>query len=140
MFPIWWRVPLFAAAASGDIPNFVVVLTGFTLVFSILLILSAVILIQGRVFTGLDTRQKAGEGIQAPEAAPERLPSRLPAPTPVVQQGVRPEVVAAIAAAVTAAADGALTVRSVAVSAHPKPLKGRGAWGLAGAIQSTEPF
>ena len=57
------------------------------------------------------------------------------APPPVVQSGISPEVVAVIAAAVAAASEGKQVLRSVSTAT-----KGRGAWGLAGLLQTTEPF
>lgn len=124
---------LFAASNPADaIPIPVVVLTGISLVFAILFILILVVLLEGKIFTSLGKKKNA-------EAAQEQAspaPVAAPAPTaPAVEAGISPEVVAAIAAAVATASGGQYTLRAVSTSK-----KGRGQWGLAGVVQSTEPF
>lgn len=130
-------VALAAAAKNPDnIPNMVVVLTGVSLVFLILVILIVVINIQGRIFGAIEKKkqEKEQQVNVAPVAAP--APAAVAAPkAPVVEQGIPPEVVAAIMAAVSAATDGAYTLRAVSTAKQ-----GRGKWGLAGVLQSTEPF
>ena len=128
------------AAGAAEPNTATVVFTGVSLVFLILLILIVVILIQGKIFTALDKKKKDKEAQEttkqaaAPVAAPAPA-AQQPAPAPAVEQGIPPEVVAAIVAAVSAATGGEYTLRSVTTAK-----RGRGSWGLAGVIQSTEPF
>ena len=125
-----------AAAAKNpdDIPISVVVVTGLVLVFFILFVLIAIILIQGKVFGAIDKKKQDKEN--AAKLAVSQVPAAPVAPVvPVVEEGIPPEVIAAIVAAISASTNGAYTLRAVTTAK-----KGRGAWGLAGVIQSTEPF
>lgn len=122
------------AAGTQEPSSATVVLTGISLVFLILLILIAVIMIQGKIFTSLDKKKQEKEkGEQA--AAPVAAAAPATVPAPVIEAGIPPEVVAAIIAAVSASTDGAFTLRAVSTTG-----RGRGSWGLAGVIQATEPF
>lgn len=125
-----------ALTAAGSYPsNAVVVAIGISLVFLILVILTLVILLQGKIFDSIAAgkKQKA-----AAPAAPQKAAPAAPAPAPaapVVEEGIPPEVVAAIAAAVASLEGGKYTLRSLT-----RVKDGRGAWGLAGVVSGTEPF
>lgn len=107
-----------------------VVVTGFSLVFAILILLYVILLVEGKIFQAIDKRKQQKQVQNAVQPSP----AAQPAP-PMVQPGIPPEVVAAIAAAVAAESDGRYTLRAVSTRQ-----KGRGRWGLAGVIQTTEPF
>ncbi len=120
------------AAVAAEPPIPVVVITGIVLVFAILVLLFVILQIEGRIFSSID--RKKGNKQPADETALAIVPAPA-ASAPKVQSGISPEVVAAIAAAVAASSGGAYTLRSVKTVK-----KGRGNWGFAGVIQSTEPF
>ena len=124
--------------------------TSVVLVFALLVVLSLVITLEGRLFDALNRKKEGG----APEktagsAAPGTPPAAPPAPTvsdvsaaaPPAdgQSAVADEVVAAIAAAVYCMEGPGAVVRSV----RRLPQSGgkqRGAWGDAGVEQNTRPF
>ena len=122
---------------TADYPSDpVVVLVGITLVFLILLLLTLLITLQGKVFDRLTASQKAKKAKAAPSAAVSAPPAPAASPTaPVIEEGIPPEVVAVIAAAVASMDGGTYTLRSLTRAG-----KGRGAWGLAGVASDTEPF
>ncbi len=124
-----------ALTAAGSYPsNAVVVAIGISLVFLILVILTLVILLQGKIFDSLAAGKKQ-KAAAAPAAPPKAAPV-VPAPAaPAVEEGIPPEVVAAIAAAVASLEGGKYTLRSLT-----RVKDGRGAWGLAGVVSGTEPF
>lgn len=133
--------PLFEAAQASvrteEPATAVVVATGLILVFAILVLLYLLLLLEGKIFQTLDKKKKDRQ--QAESMPPAQVPSPAPAPAapvaPVVEEGISPEVVAAIVAAVSASTGGAYQLRAVRTAK-----KGRGRWGVAGVIQSTEPF
>lgn len=111
----------------------VVVVTGLLLVFAILVLLYLILTIEGKIFTAIG-KKKQKDSKPGVSAAQPVAPSAPPA-APEIGKGVPPEVVAAIAAAISASSGGAYTLRSVTAKKE-----GRGRWGLAGVLQSTEPF
>lgn len=124
-----------ALTAAGNFPSDpVVVAIGISLVFLILVILTLIILLQGRIFDAITTSQKKKAAAQ--QAAKPAAPAPAPAPAaPYVEEGIPAEVVAAIAAAVACVDGGKYTLRSLT-----RAKDGRGAWGLAGVVSGTEPF
>ena len=112
---------------------------GISLVFLILVILTLIILLQGRIFDAITASQKKKAAAQ--QAAKPAAPAPAPAPraaapaAPYVEEGIPAEVVAAIAAAVACVDGGKYTLRSLT-----RAKDGRGAWGLAGVVSGTEPF
>ncbi len=144
-----------AVAATPSIP--VVVLTGLSLVFGILVILYLVLLSQGRIFKGIDAKKRARlEEEKRAEQAALPIAETAPAAQAVVltppraqpqTEGIPPEVVAAIAAAVAEVGEGQYTLQSITPAAAPvlgqaacRKAERRGQWGFAGVIASTEPF
>lgn len=129
-----------ALTAAGNFPSDpVVVAIGISLVFLILVILTLIILLQGRIFDAITAGQKKKAAAQqaAKPAAPAPAPAaKAAAPAaPYVEEGIPAEVVAAIAAAVACVDGGKYTLRSLT-----RAKDGRGAWGLAGVVSGTEPF
>lgn len=124
-----------ALTAAGNFPSDpVVVAIGISLVFLILVILTLIILLQGRIFDAITASQKKKAAAQ--QAAKPAAPAPAPAPAaPYVEEGIPAEVVAAIAAAVACVDGGKYTLRSLT-----RAKDGRGAWGLAGVVSGTEPF
>lgn len=125
-------------SGGGQEPsNTVVVMTGLGLVFSILIVLTLILTLQGKLFASMDAKKKVENkpGAEPMQPAMARPEPPAPAPVPVVQDGIPPEVVAAIAAAVAQIEGGRYTLRTVSTVQQ-----GRGQWGLAGVISYTEPF
>ena len=115
--------------------DLVVTVTGVVLVFFILVILMAIISIEGKIFDGMAAKKKAAAEKQAAAAKPAApaAPQAAPAPQPEVEEGIPDEVVAAIAAAVYSMGGGKYVLRSVSRG-------GRNAWRRAGAGDATAPF
>ncbi len=120
------------ATPSPDIG--VVVFTGISIVFFVLIILFIVISLQGVLFKSLGKNGKTQQAtlVQAPTA----VPIASQAKAPVIESGIPSEVVAAITAAI-ACMEGTqgLVIKSVSrVSVR------RNAWSAAAAANYTEPF
>lgn len=111
--------------------------TSVVLVFALLVVLSLVITLEGRLFDALNQKKEGGAPAGAAvSAAPGTPPAAPPADG---QDAVPDEVVAAIAAAVYCMEGPGAVVRSV--RRLPQPVeKRRGAWGDAGVEQNTRPF
>ena len=109
------------------------VLIGLVVVFAVLLILTFVFWLFGKV---------AGAGANAAteaKPAPKAVPAPTVAPAPVVEDGIPEEVVAVIAAAVAAMSDGntRFAVRRISAS---RPSGMRPVWAAAGIAENTRPF
>lgn len=122
-------------AKTGDLLSNagMTVLIGIVVVFSVLLILTFVFWLFGKV---------AGAGANKPaEAKPvaKAAPAAPAAPAPVVEDGIPEEVVAVIAAAVAAMSDGntRFAVRRISAS---RPSGMRPVWAAAGIAENTRPF
>lgn len=135
--------------------KWIVILTGITLVFAILVLLTFIIKVQGKIFTGIDRKKAAA----AAEAKAQPAPAASAA-APAAPAAVEPELVAAIAGAACANANAALggvpgeivaaiTAAVAAVSEGPfeilsitknKQKAGRSAWSRAAVRAYTEPF
>lgn len=129
-------VLLAAGAAQTAEPSVLVVAgTGISLVFLVLILLTFIITLQGKVFDALNARkQKAAvEAAVKSQPQPPQLQEPMEAP-PFVEEGISEEIVAVIAAAVASASGGKYTLRAV------KRAGGRGSWGAAGVKSGTEPF
>lgn len=129
-------VLLAAGAAQTAEPSVLVVAgTGISLVFLVLILLTFIITLQGKVFDALNARKQkaAAEAAVKSQPQPPQLQEPMEAP-PFVEEGISEEIVAVIAAAVASASGGKYTLRAV------KRAGGRGSWGAAGVKSGTEPF
>lgn len=129
-------VLLAAGAAQTAEPSVLVVAgTGMSLVFLVLILLTFIITLQGKVFDALNARKQkaAAEAAVKSQPQPPQLQEPMEAP-PFVEEGISEEIVAVIAAAVASASGGKYTLRAV------KRAGGRGSWGAAGVKSGTEPF
>ena len=97
----------------------VVTITGIVLVFLILILLMAIITLEGKIFDSMNAKKKA-----AKEAAA--------APAPQVEEGIPGDVIAAIMAAIHAMGNGKYTLKAVRRS--------KNGWGNAGVNDTTAPF
>lgn len=134
------QLTVVALSAAAEPSTGIVVATGISIVFSVLLLLYLLITLEGVIFKRIDAKKS---GRKPAKAAPAPTPDKsfeaaraqaAPAPAPAVEAGIPAEVVAAIAAAV-ARMDGNYTIRSLK-RARPA----RNAWGNAAAAAYTEPF
>lgn len=119
-----------------------VILTGFVVVFTVLLLLIAIIKIYSSIVNkaqnaGSVKKQKKTKAVAAPSTpAAVSAPPSAPA-APSVEDGVPEEVVAVIAAAVAAACG---PQRRVRIKSIKKSGAGRSAWANAGILENTRPF
>ena len=115
----------------------VVTLTGIVLVFLILVLLMAIITLEGKIFDSMDAKKKASkEADKAAKAASVKPAAAAQpaaaAPAPQVEEGIPGDVVAAIMAAIHAMGNGKYTLRAVRRS--------KNGWGNAGVNDTTAPF
>ena len=112
----------------------VVTITGIVLVFLILVLLMAIITLEGKVFDSMAARKKAAkEAPKAPAAKPAApVQQAAAAPAPQVEEGIPGDVIAAIMAAIYAMGTGRYTLKAVRRS--------KNGWGNAGVNDTTAPF
>ena len=120
----------------------VVTITGIVLVFAILVLLMAIIALEGKIFDGMNAKKAAAKAAAAapkaaakpvaPAAKPAAAPTPAAAPAPSVEAGIPGDVVAAIMAAVYALGNGKYTLKAVR--------RGANGWGKAGVNDTTAPF
>ena len=112
----------------------VVTFTGIILVFMILVLLMAIITLEGKIFDSLNAKKNAAKAApKAPAATPAApVQQAAAAPAPQVEEGIPGEVVAAIMAAIHAMGNGKYTLKAVR--------RGKNGWGKAGVNDTTAPF
>lgn len=113
------------------------VLIGLVVVFSVLILLTFIFFLFGKVVGRGKTPKKPSAPVK--KAEPAVQPAAVPraVPVPVVEDGISEEVVAVIAAAVSAMAGPAAsyTLRRVQRSRADRPV-----WAAAGLAENTRPF
>jgi sodium pump decarboxylase gamma subunit len=112
----------------------VVTITGIVLVFLILILLMAIITLEGKIFDSMNAKKKAAkEAAKAPAAQPAApVQQAAAAPAPQVEEGIPGDVIAAIMAAIHAMGNGKYTLKAVR--------RGKNGWGKAGVNDTTAPF
>ena len=114
----------------------VVTITGIVLVFAILVLLMAIITLEGKIFDAMNGKKaaaKAAPKAAAKPAAPAAKPAAAQAPAaPQVEQGIPADVVAAIMAAIYSMGNGKYVLKAVR--------RGKNGWGKAGVNDTTAPF
>lgn len=112
----------------------VVTITGIVLVFLILILLMAIITLEGKIFDSMNAKKKAAkEAAKAPAAQPAApVQQAAAAPAPQVEEGIPGDVIAAIMAAIHATGNGKYTLKAVRRS--------KNGWGNAGVNDTTAPF
>ena len=112
----------------------VVTITGIALVFLILVLLMAIITLEGKIFDSMNAKKKAAkEAAKAPAAQPAApVQQAAAAPAPQVEEGIPGDVIAAIMAAIHAMVNGKYTLKAVRRS--------KNGWGNAGVNDTTAPF
>ncbi len=121
-----------------------VVLTGFVVVFAVLVLLILIIKLYGFIIAkaqnAAENRKKAKlkQSSQSKPADTPKAESVKPAqPQPQVQDGISEEVVAVISAAVATTYGSSQKLR---VKSIKKSNSGRSAWANAGVLDNTRPF
>lgn len=128
-----------------------ILITGFTVVFAVLIVLIFIIKIYGTIVTKAlaasqerkarkaAEKQKALEQERKQQDNAKAAKAAEPAPAPTLaSQGISPEIVAVIAAAVDSTyGTGAARITSIKKSNTPNS---RPAWGMAGVFENTRPF
>ena len=106
----------------------VITITGIVLVFAILVLLMAIVTLEGKIFDGMNVKKAAAKAAvpKAPEAKPT-APVQQAAPAPVVEEGIPGDVVAAIMAAIHAMGNGIIHqfVYSILVYHFPFSIRSR---------------
>lgn len=112
----------------------VVTITGIVLVFLILILLMAIITLEGKIFDSMNAKKKAAkEAAKAPAVQPAApVQQAAAAPAPQVEEGIPGDVIAAIMAAIHAMGNGKYTLKAVSRS--------KNGWGNAGVNDTTAPF
>lgn len=112
----------------------VVTITGIVLVFLILILLMAIITLEGKIFDSMNAKKKAAkEAAKAPAVQPAApVQQAAAAPAPQVEEGIPGDVIAAIMAAIHAMGSGKYTLKAVRRS--------KNGWGNAGVNDTTAPF
>ena len=112
----------------------VVTITGIVLVFLILVLLMAIITLEGKIFDSMNAKKKAAKEVaKAPAAQPAApVQQAAAAPAPQVEEGIPGDVIAAIMAAIHAMGNGKYTLKAVR--------RGKNGWGKAGVNDTTAPF
>ena len=112
----------------------VVTITGIVLVFLILILLMAIITLEGKIFDSMNAKKKAAkEAAKAPAAQPAApVQQAAAAPAPQVEEGIPGDVIAAIMAAIHAMGNCKYTLKAVRRS--------KNGWGNAGVNDTTAPF
>lgn len=123
-----------------------VLLTGFTVVFAVLLLLIAVVKIYGTIVYNAQNKAKAkkvSQPSQTPKSNVQKstvIPTASGAAAVPAQGAVSEEIIAVIAAAVDSIYSGSgikTTIKSIKRSDAQNPRSG---WGMAGRMDNTRPF
>ena len=115
-----------------------VILSGLTIVFVVLILLTLIVALFGKLLGGAGNKEKPTQMKEEP--APTAAPAPKATVQPVVEDGISDETVAVISASIAAMLGGNAVVRGVKC-AHGNRGKGRRTpWGMAGMQQNTSPF
>ena len=111
----------------------IVTITGIVLVFLILVLLMAIITLEGKIFDAMNGKKAVAKAASAAKPAAPVKQAAAPAPAkaaaPQVEAG---DVVAAIMAAIYSMGNGKYVLKAVR--------RGKNGWGKAGVNDTTAPF
>ncbi len=111
----------------------IVTLSGMVLVFMILVLLMAIITLEGKIFDAMNGKKADAKAVPKNDAKPAApVKPAAAAPAPQVEAGIPGDVVAAIMAAITAMGNGKYVLKAVR--------RGNNSWGKAGVSDTTAPF
>ena len=121
----------------------VVTITGIVLVFLILILLMAIITLEGKIFDNINNKKNGKPAApKAPAAKAAPAPAAKPAaPAAKADNGSIPgEVIAAISAAVATVMGSGAVIHGIRRVSKPAAGSRRGSWGDAGVREHTTPF
>lgn len=114
----------------------IVTITGIVLVFLILVLLMAIITLEGKIFDAMNGKKAAAKAASAAKPAAPVKQAAAPAPAKAaalqVEAGIPGDVVAAIMAAIYSMSNGKYVLKAVR--------RGKNGWGKAGVNDTTAPF
>ena len=114
----------------------IVTITGIVLVFLILVLLMAIITLEGKIFDAMNGKKAAAKAASAAKPAAPVKQAAAPAPAkaaaPQVEAGIPGDVVAASMAAIYSMGNGKYVLKAVR--------RGKNGWGKAGVNDTTAPF
>ena len=112
----------------------IVTITGIVLVFLILVLLMAIITLEGKIFDAMNGKKAAAKAASAakPAAPVKQAAAPAKAAAPQVEAGIPGDVVAAIMAAIYSMGNGKYVLKAVR--------RGKNGWGKAGVNDTTAPF
>ena len=114
----------------------IVTITGIVLVFLILVLLMAIITLEGKIFDAMNGKKAAAKAASAAKPAAPVKQAAAPAPAkaaaPQVAAGIPGDDVAAIMAAIYSMGNGKYVLKAVR--------RGKNGWGKAGVNDTTAPF
>ena len=114
----------------------IVTITGIVLVFLILVLLMAIITLEGKIFDAMNSKKAAAKAASVAKPAAPVKQAAAPAPAkaaaPQVEAGIPGDVVAAIMAAIYSMGNGKYVLKAVR--------RGKNGWGKAGVNDTTAPF
>ena len=122
----------------------IVTITGIVLVFLILVLLMAIITLEGKIFDAMNGKKAAAKAAPTAAAKPASAakpaapvkqaaaPAPAKAAAPQVEAGIPGDVVAAIMAAIYSMGNGKYVLKAVR--------RGKNGWGKAGVNDTTAPF
>ena len=114
----------------------IVTITGIVLVFLILVLLMAIITLEGKIFDAMTGKKAAAKAASVAKPAAPVKQAAAPAPAkaaaPQVEAGIPGDVVAAIMAAIYSMGNGKYVLKAVR--------RGKNGWGKAGVNDTTAPF
>ena len=108
----------------------IVTITGIVLVFLILVLLMAIITLEGKIFDAMNGKKAAAKPAAPVKQAAAPAPAKAAAPQ--VEAGIPGDVVAAIMAAIYSMGNGKYVLKAVR--------RGKNGWGKAGVNDTTAPF
>lgn len=115
----------------------IVVITGMSLVFLILVVLALIIMAQGKIFDYITAKKEKAHSAKASESAARAQAVSTAASSepkaPAVEAGIPQEVVAAIAAALACISGGKYQLRAVRKAR-------RDGWSQSSLLDETQPF
>ncbi len=125
----------------GDLSQaFILLLAGFVVVFSVLIILIAVVTIYSKIITSIQNAGKKNENKTKKVVVMPSEPVRTEMPAPAGTDDDNGEIPGEIIAVIAAAVDAVCGEKKHRIRSVKKARASRSAWSRAGALDNTRPF